>query len=72
MCSLLGFKGVNDRYGHEVGGRVLRSIAIALCGAVCSLDSVARCDGARFLIILPNTKNRFPSLLSKIGVSLGC
>lgn len=47
------FKAFNDRYGHEVGDRVLESVAQILRESVREQDSVARWGGEEFLLVLP-------------------
>jgi len=50
------FKGVNDRYGHQVGDQVLKAFAGALAGALRrDLDWIARYGGEEFLIVLQET-----------------
>jgi diguanylate cyclase len=45
------FKGVNDRFGHPVGDRVLRAVAASLAQS-CGHHQVARWGGEEFLVIL--------------------
>ncbi len=47
------FKDVNDRHGHIVGDRVLRSIADAMRATLRTYDLVARYGGEEFVIVLP-------------------
>jgi diguanylate cyclase (GGDEF)-like protein/PAS domain S-box-containing protein len=49
------FKEFNDRYGHQVGDDCLRTIAIAVQGAVRSTDIAARYGGEEIAVILPST-----------------
>jgi diguanylate cyclase (GGDEF)-like protein len=49
------FKQVNDRYGHEVGDKVLVAIAQLLRQHVRGNDMVARWGGEEFLVVLQNT-----------------
>ncbi|HTT80531.1 MAG TPA: diguanylate cyclase [Stellaceae bacterium] len=49
-----GFKGVNDRLGHEAGDRVLRSIGERLRQAMRKSDFVARLGGDEFVAGLPD------------------
>ena len=64
MLNLVGFKALNDRYGQEVGDQVLRSVALAIATSVGPSDIVARWDGVRFLVIIPNTKKSLMLLLA--------
>lgn len=48
------FKGVNDRFGHETGDRVLAALARALSGHVRAGDVVARLGGDEFAVLFPD------------------
>jgi diguanylate cyclase (GGDEF)-like protein len=49
------FKSVNDRFGHEVGDRVLVRVAELLCEHVRADDVVARIGGEEFVLLMPRT-----------------
>jgi two-component system cell cycle response regulator len=49
------FKGVNDRFGHQEGDRVLRDVAAAMKKAIRDTDMVARYGGEEFALLLPKT-----------------
>lgn len=49
------FKGVNDRYGHDAGDRVLRRVAKVIDRTTRDGDVTARIGGEEFLVICPNT-----------------
>jgi len=51
-CDLDHFKRINDRYGHQVGDRVLRDFAEVAKSVVRSVDFVARLGGEEFLLVL--------------------
>jgi diguanylate cyclase (GGDEF)-like protein len=53
MVDLDDFKGVNDRFGHAVGDRVLRAAADALQAEARGSDLVARYGGDEFVVVLP-------------------
>ncbi len=50
------FKGVNDRYGHQVGDAVLREAASRAQSMLRSTDSLARIGGDEFAIIAPGAQ----------------
>jgi diguanylate cyclase (GGDEF)-like protein len=55
MLDLDGFKGINDRFGHQSGDRVLRAIAGCLRASVRTSDVVARYGGDEFVVLMPDT-----------------
>jgi len=59
------FKVVNDTYGHQVGDRVLVSVAQVLRSAVRAADIVARYGGEEFVCLLPNTGESGARLLAE-------
>ena len=49
------FKGINDRFGHAAGDRVLKGFAALLFENVRQTDAVGRWGGEEFLVCLPQT-----------------
>lgn len=45
-------KGINDRYGHEMGDRALKDVAAALSETLRSVDIAARIGGDEFVVLL--------------------
>ncbi|WP_433363569.1 diguanylate cyclase [Actinoplanes sp. CA-142083] len=52
MIDVDHFKQVNDRFGHDVGDRVLAAIAAILSANVRAMDLAARLGGDEFVVIL--------------------
>jgi diguanylate cyclase (GGDEF)-like protein len=52
------FKGVNDRFGHEEGDRVLMRMASLAQDSIRSIDVLARVGGDEFVVLMPETGSR--------------
>ncbi|HTV10404.1 MAG TPA: bifunctional diguanylate cyclase/phosphodiesterase [Acidimicrobiales bacterium] len=52
LIDLDGFKGINDRLGHDIGDQVLRSIAARMNSARRSTDLLARIGGDEFALVI--------------------
>ncbi len=55
MIDIDHFKQVNDTYGHLVGDKVIKSLALFLKQRLRRTDSIGRYGGEEFAVILPNT-----------------
>jgi len=55
MIDLDDLKGVNDRYGHLVGDRALRSVGEVIGDGIRRIDTGARFGGDEFVVLLPET-----------------
>ena len=53
LLDLDGFKGVNDRYGHREGDRLLQEVAARLRTTLPGDATVARLGGDEFALLLP-------------------
>lgn len=50
------FKKINDKFGHQMGDKVLVHIAHQLSENIRKTDFVARIGGEEFIMLMPNTK----------------
>ncbi len=55
MIDIDYFKNFNDTYGHDIGDKVLRAVAVAIEKTVRVTDVVGRYGGEEFSLLLPNT-----------------
>ena len=58
MTDIDHFKSVNDRFGHDVGDRVLKGYARLMTEMTRTEDLVARLGGEEFILMLPVTGGR--------------
>jgi diguanylate cyclase (GGDEF)-like protein len=55
LCDLDGFKPINDRFGHQAGDAVLKTVAARLTAGAGPADTVGRIGGDEFLILRRGT-----------------
>lgn len=73
------FKSVNDRYGHQAGDQVLKSVAAVVRSQLRTEDAFARYGGEEFVIVLRDTTvaqaalvaERVRDRISKTQVEIG-
>jgi diguanylate cyclase (GGDEF)-like protein/PAS domain S-box-containing protein len=57
------FKNINDRFGHDVGDEILKTMAVRLSALVRDTDIVARSGGDEFVIVLPEINQQTDAAL---------
>lgn len=66
------FKHINDRFGHDVGDKVLQKCARTMEHSARRGDWVGRYGGEEFVIIMPNTRvNEAYDIMDKLRVQIG-
>jgi diguanylate cyclase (GGDEF)-like protein/PAS domain S-box-containing protein len=55
ICDIDYFKEINDKYGHDIGDRVLQMVSRLFIEAIRNTDVIGRYGGDEFLVILPET-----------------
>ncbi len=64
MIDVDRFKEINDRFGHQMGDRILQRVASLLSEEIREIDIVVRYGGDEFLIVLPETEEK-PGILEE-------
>ena len=59
------FKRINDSFGHLVGDKVLRKIALTIKNNVRITDYVGRYGGEEFIVVLPDTREDEAKVVAK-------
>jgi diguanylate cyclase (GGDEF)-like protein/PAS domain S-box-containing protein len=59
------FKDINDRYGHDIGDRVLKMIARTLANSLRPFDTIGRWGGEEFVAIIENIDDTTLSMIAE-------
>ncbi len=65
MCDIDHFKKINDRYGHNVGDKVLQNFSKLLTTIIRETDTLSRYGGEEFAILLPQTPIQGAAILAE-------
>lgn len=65
LIDLDWFKCVNDKYGHDMGDKVLKKVAQEIKGQVRGSDITFRWGGEEFLVFLPNTHAKYAKQIAE-------
>ena len=73
MLDIDHFKGINDRFGHNAGDLVLKSMTEMIKNRIRKVDCLARWGGEEFVIFLADTPaNKAAVLAEELKESLSC
>lgn len=70
LCDLDNFKYINDKFGHNAGDRVLKSVTNLLMNYCSTNDFVCRYGGDEFLIIYKYSNEKIVKELMKIACNV--
>jgi len=65
MFDIDNFKNINDTHGHDIGDKVIISLAKEVMSCTRNSDIAARWGGEEFLILLPNTDQKGAKVLAE-------
>ena len=65
FIDLNGFKRINDRFGHDVGDRVLAEVSLRLSSNLRGGDLAARYGGDEFVVLLENVANHAEAISAR-------
>ena len=66
MIDVDGFKRINDRFGHQMGDKILQAVADLLVAQVRETDLVVRYGGDEFLVMLIETNGQAKTVKQRI------
>jgi diguanylate cyclase (GGDEF)-like protein/PAS domain S-box-containing protein len=71
MLDIDNFKHVNDRFGHQIGDKVLVTVADLLMKNTRDSDFIGRYGGEEFIVVLPNiNRNESIMIAERIRISI--
>ena len=70
MIDVNRFKETNDRFGHQMGDRVLQAVAQVLRQNLRQSDTIIRYGGDEFLVILPETNGKAVVAVERIRAAV--
>ena len=65
LIDLDWFKRINDKFGHDMGDKVLQNVAKEIKGQVRGSDITFRWGGEEFLVFLPNTRANYAKQIAE-------